>query len=370
MGFYFAQAFLGKGYQVSAICGPRPSDNIPSVIDALREAGVEVIEETGFESFFDLQLVKRLRLRLQEMRPAAIVCMFNSDTKLAAWLALWLRIPFFVSAQNHNTFFGSPLVLWLKRHIYSLTLKICVTRVVCTSDAVRRKLVLDHGLPARKMCILPNGIDTAKYTAGKLTRDGFRQSLGLPPDAFLFINVGRIGEQKGQEVLLRAFAQAVASGLSAHLLLIGDTSADLPETIRYGEALRAFVRDHELKDRVHFLGWRDDIADVLCASDVYVHSALWEGWALAPLEAMACSLPAIMTDCSGCPEGFVNGTSGYIVPTGAAEPLASAMSSAFRLTAPERLSMGARGRQIVQENYDIQAIGRKFVEIVANPTPA
>ncbi len=364
MGYHFARAFVAAGYEVTAICGPRPNYEVPSVMEPLREAGVRVIEETGFNSFFSFSLWRRIRRRFKEIRPRAVVSMFNSDAKIAAWAAKAQEIPFFVSVQNQNTFFGRPLVRALKRSIYGLTLRLCAARIVCTSKAVKDRLALDHALPPRLLCVLPNGIEVAAYVAGTLRPETLRASLSLPPDATLLINVGRISEQKGQHVLARAFAAVCAEHPEAHLLLVGETDPDLPDTVRYNEELRALVAGQGIGSQMHFLGWRNDIADLLGASDIYVHSALWEGWALAPLEAMAGARPTIMTDCSGVPRGFTDGVDGYIVAPGEAEPLARAMRDALKLSTPERAEMGVRGRRVVEQNYDVKEIGRQFVELV------
>ncbi len=364
MGYFFAKAFAGAGYEVTAFCGPAPAYEVPSVTGPLRTAGIRVVEEHGFESFFNVSLWRRIHRYFKERRPRAVVCMFNSDTKIAAWAARALGIPFFVSVQNRNTFFGRPLIRALKKHVYGFTLRFCATRIVSTSGAVQDQLVQDHGLPEALMCILPNGIDTAAYESGKLSPETLRASLALPPESVLLTNVGRIGEQKGQQVLVRAFAAVCQEHPEAHLLLVGEVATDLPGSLEYAETLHAQVTAHGLEKRVHFLGWRDDIADVLGASDLYVHSALWEGWALAPLEAMAGARPTIMTDCSGTPRGFADGVDGFIVPAGEAEPLAGAMRAALKLSGAERVEMGRRGRRIVEQNYDVKEIGRQFVGLI------
>lgn len=366
MGYHFARAFQTAGYTVIAVCGPRVEGSKVVVMEPLRECGIRVIEENGFESFFNRSLFRRIQTLLREERPAAVVCMFNSDTKLVAWAARGLRIPFFISAQNRNTFFGRPPLPWIKERIYALTLRLCATQVVCTSEVVKQEFVSGHRVPERLISVLPNGIDTKSYRPGAARREDIRASLGagIGPDDLLCVNVGRIDSQKGQDVSLRAFAKVTAPGRVVRLLFIGEPSAGIPGSLDYAAALKTLAAELGVADRVHFVGWRSDVPDVLRACDVYVHSSIWEGWALAPLEAMASSMPVVMTDCSGSPNGFVHGADGYIVPTGKDEPLAAAMQAALRLTDAERAEMGRRARQLVEREYDIEQIGQRFVELI------
>lgn len=132
------------------------------------------------------------------------------------------------------------------------------------------------------------------------SRERTRRDLGLDPDEFLFVNVGRLDIQKGLHVLLDAFAGARFAGKRARLLLVGDASAvESPQSRAYLKGLRRRADEPGLAGRVDFAGWRDDVPAVLHAADAYVHSSLWEGPPLPPamLEAMASRLPFIGTDC-------------------------------------------------------------------------
>src|SRR4029079_18760708 len=80
-----------------------------------------------------------------------------------------------------------------------------------------------------------------------------------------------------------------------------------------------------IADRVHLLGSRRDVPELLAASDAFILPSLWEGRPIALREAMASALPVVATDVSGTHDAMVNGTTGWVVPPGDAEALACAI---------------------------------------------
>jgi glycosyltransferase involved in cell wall biosynthesis len=143
------------------------------------------------------------------------------------------------------------------------------------------------------------------------------QGLGLPEDAFLIGNVGRLNWAKDQAGLIRAFAQVHAHHPSAALLLIGDGElrAELEQRAHF----------EGVRDAVHFLGDRNDVRDLLQGLDLFVLSSASEGYSMALLEACAAALPIIATDVGGNSEIIDSGCTGQLVPPGEPDALAEAM---------------------------------------------
>ncbi|GMA15460.1 glycosyltransferase family 1 protein (plasmid) [Deinococcus metallilatus] len=196
-----------------------------------------------------------------------------------------------------------------------------VDRLICVSEAARQSF-LAAGFPADKLRVVHNGI--APHL-GAADRPGVRARLGLPPDAQLVLTVARFSKQKGHRFLLEAVPAVLGRCPRAHFVWAG-TGPLLGR-------LRARVARLGLARRVHLVGQRDDIPDLMAAADVFVLPSLFEGLPLAVLEAMAAGLPVIGTDVCGTGEAVQDGFSGWLVPP--ADPAALARALLEALTRPD-----------------------------------
>jgi L-malate glycosyltransferase len=173
-------------------------------------------------------------------------------------------------------------------------------------------------------------------------RPRVRSSIGVPEEALLLIAVGSLRYNKGYPDLIDAFTPLARRDQTAHLVIAGQGPLL--------DALERRVDDAGLSGRVHFLGQRSDVADLLAASDVYVSSSHTEGLSNAILEAMASGLPVVVTDV-GDSASVVDSNVGIVVPPRQPEALATAL---LRLSEDPaaRFAMGVAGRVHVQTHHD------------------
>lgn len=161
--------------------------------------------------------------------------------------------------------------------------------------------------------IFYNGIDKALFT---FPNEPSPLPLGIPYQRPRIICVGRLTEQKGQRYLIGAM-QAVIRRQPAHLLLIGAGPLE-------GELLQ-LVETLHLEEHVHFLGWRNDVVDILPHIDLFVSASLWEGLPTVLLEAMAKRVPVVATRVSGSQELVVDMQTGILVDPNNEEALENAI---------------------------------------------
>ncbi len=184
----------------------------------------------------------------------------------------------------------------------------------------RERMITAGAVPAGRIVVLPNGIDTARFrpdgTAGAQTR----AALGLDAATPLLLHVGRLVPEKNQALLLEAFARLPSSLASAQLLIAGDG----PERAGLERRIDAL----SIGDHVRLLGTRADIPALLNAADVFALSSDIEGMPLVVGEAMACGCPVVATDAAGVAQ-MVDGF-GQVVPRGDADALAAALARALR----------------------------------------
>ncbi|WP_405582936.1 glycosyltransferase [Streptomyces sp. NBC_01092] len=204
-------------------------------------------------------------------------------------------------------------------------------RVLCVSEAERRT-GYRAGITARWR-VVPNGVDTDRFRP-----EGDSARSGAGP---LVVCVGRLCRQKGQDVLLRAWPEVVRQVAGARLVLVGDG----PDAAR----LRA-----EAPASVEFAGGTPDTAAWYRAADVVVLPSRWEGMALAPLEAMACARPVVVTDVDGAAESLPPAhRPDCLVPSEDPGALARALT-ALLCDEPLRSALGARGRSHVLHAHDLR----------------
>ena len=179
-----------------------------------------------------------------------------------------------------------------------------------------------------------NGIDLYAFEARKGDRSELRRSLGFRPDDIVCISVGRLVPVKGQSDLLNAFATARVQNHRLKLLLVGD-----------GELREELAKQAELlkiDDAVKFAGWREDVAELLDACDLFVLTSLNEGLGLVLVEAMVKRLPVVATAVGGIREVVEDGNTGRLAPAGDSAAIASAIEALSR-DSDSRKSMGQMG---------------------------
>jgi glycosyltransferase involved in cell wall biosynthesis len=159
-------------------------------------------------------------------------------------------------------------------------------RIVCVSQAVQDELV-SLGIPVTRTVVIPVGVDPARFALAPNAREQVRDALGIGRDTFLVTCVSHLREGKGLEVLLAAMATVVAAHPEAVLALAGD--GELRET------LEAQAASKGIAESVRFLGMRDDVPDILAASDLFVNASFAEGGGLVVIEAMAAGIPVVST---------------------------------------------------------------------------
>ena len=223
---------------------------------------------------------------------------------------------------------------------------------IAVSGEVARSLTRLYKIPPCR--VIANGIPTNHFSFPRVRRKEWRARVGFGDDHVLFVCVARFAAQKNHSLLLKAFLRGPASDPNAHLLLVGEGILQ--------EQLEAQAENLGLAHRVHFLGLRTDIPEVLAAADVFVLSSDWEGNPLSVMEAMATGLPVVSTAVGGIPDLFANGREGFLVPGGDVEAFSGAMT--FLLRAPEtRRSMGISAARRARENFDVSRMVHAYEQL-------
>ncbi len=247
----------------------------------------------------------------------------------------------------------SELVRWEKRprrlFMRKFLYRFCRMVHVISEDQKRELQTYDLS-PGKELICLPNGTDTVKFHPGN--KAAARAVLKLPSEGFLVGIVGRLVPTKRHQLLLKAFEQVGKQVPDMHLLLAGS-----------GGALEADIRqlcdDHPLRERVHWLGGRDDMPTVYQSLDLLALPSDNEGMPNVALESMACGVPVLANQVCGIEQIINDGKDGRVAamdrPEGLAELLKELHSDATKL---KDLSIGARQR--IVDHFSMHSMSSRY----------
>lgn len=203
--------------------------------------------------------------------------------------------------------------------------------VVCNSAMVKQEIADRFTMDTGKLHVIHNAVDSERFSP-KLRerhRDATRKELDIPADAFVFLYVGSGFARKGVRDLLTAMTHV--AGL--HVVVVG-ADKNLAKYVTHANRIK-------VADRVHFTGGVDDVGPYYAAADAFVLPTLYDPCPNAALEAMACGLPAIVSDACGAKEFVTVGVSGDVVAACDSAALADAMQ---RLMTADHRAMGVAAR--------------------------
>ena len=160
-------------------------------------------------------------------------------------------------------------------------------RIVAVSEEIKSKLV-KKGLKGSHVVTIENGIDLDEFgEVSSIDRMALKKNLGIPSDSFVVGSLGRLTPQKGYTYLLESAKKVVSRNSDAVFVIAGD--GPLKNYLKqYSETLG-------IQEKVRFLGFREDVLDVLRMMDIFVLSSIDEGLPMAMLEAMAARTPVVVT---------------------------------------------------------------------------
>ena len=227
--------------------------------------------------------------------------------------------------------------LWI--NLERLCAGLCDAMVVVGSADRDVGLELGVGRAARYH-LIRSGIELDVFRDASIDRDVVRSRLGLPAEAFVIGTVGRLARQKAPLDLLAAFVDVARERAEAHLVMVGDG----PDR----DAVESAVARAGLADRVHLLGLRRDVPELLRAFDVFALASHWEGLPRVLPQAMAAGLPIVATRVNGSPDAIGQGDNGWLVEVGDSRAMAGHLLELAKDRALVR-RMGERGRERVEE---------------------
>lgn len=354
-------ATLGGGERsmLATLDGVREAGFTPAVAappegplaDALRARGAEVLpwiscDQSGARLPQE-RLRDQLRRLLRRRRPDLLHANSLSMGRLSGPVAAEFHMPSIAHLRD--------IIKLSDQAVADLN---CHTRLLAVSDATRDFHVAG-GLVADKVRVLYNGVDLRRFRP----RPGsgyLHGELGIPPGAPLIGTIGQISLRKGQDVLVRAAARLAHGLADVHFLIVGQRHSQKDESRALEADLRA-AAGGPLAGRLHFLGPRNDVAEILNELTLLVHSARQEPLGRVLLEAAAAGVAVIATEVGGTREIFPpRSASARLVPPDDPEALATAI---LELAGDEagRTRLAAAARRHAEKAFDARHAAANLV---------
>ena len=316
----------------------------------VEDAGVEVIELNKRGKFDLIAFLKLIKIIKNGKFDIVNTHLWAADV-IGRMAAMFVGTKVIVStAQNVDIWKKS----WHKNVDKLLSYR--TNQVIAVSGAVKEYYHNQVGIPLKKISYIPNAIETERFEDAKSGEYIYKVS-GFSANDFILACVGRLTEQKGQKYLLVSLSLLKPRYPNIKILFVG-----------YGEdekKLKELANKLGVQDSVRFMGYRNDIPQILSISSGLVLPSLYEGLPLCVLEAMAAGKPVIATDAGGTKEVIVNDKTGFLVPYENSEKLSAAIEKLFNLP-DQGKKMGEKAREVVNVDYSIRSVADQTAELFCN----
>ena len=342
-----------RGHDVLGVCAEGP------LLDAVRAEGFRVVGlpfSRRISPFAHARAFLALVKLFRAERPDLVHAHMPLSGFLARLAARCAGVPR-IAYTCHGFWFNNPgpwprraagfVLEWLAAQVTDVYLTVSEQEA---ADACRLHL-------SAQATPVGNGRDPAVFHPDPAARARVRAALAVPLDRVVVIAVSRLVRHKGYPEL----AAAMRDVPGAELWVVGDRLAS-----DRGEDMGAALQQAGLGARLRLLGYREDIAALLAAADIFALPSHFEGLPMSVIEAMLTGLPVVATDISGPREQVVHGETGLLVPPRQVPPLAAALA---RLAAdpPLRAAMGEAGRRRARELYDEARVVARTLDLLGLP---
>lgn len=256
----------------------------------------------------------------------------------ASFLGLYKKCTFI--ATSHNTFHDKIL---LTRFAY----KNC--NVIACGEMVKRNLVDYFGLPDNQVTVIHNAV---KPFVGKLVEDLLVKKLH-DDGCFVIGNIGRLSEQKGMEYYIEAIPEIVKECPQARFAIAGNGEDE--------NKLKELSKNFGVDKYLTFLGYRNDVQNLMSQLDLTVLSSLWEGLPLTPIEAFSVGKTVVATAVDGTPEIVKDGENGLLVEAESPDQIAQKIIWMIK-NQEEKTKMELKARRTFEEEFSFEVFAKLVLD--------
>lgn len=284
----------------------------------------------------DPRLIPRLHRHLRKHRPELVHLHSRIGADVMGGIACRLAgVPVVHSRRVDN-----PEPRWMVALKYRLH-----DRVIAISEGIGQVL-LAAGLPAAKLRLVRSAVDRERFDR-PCNRERLTHALGIPARTRPIGSVAQLIERKGHRFLIEALPPLIGEFPHLRVLIFGQGPLE--------QDLRRRVAGAGLTDHVRFVGFRDDLPDLLPCLELLVHPATLEGLGVSLLQAASAGVPIVASRVGGIPEAVRHGYNGLLAPPGDSRALGAAVATLLRDRGLAR-RMGAAGKELMRREFSLDAM--------------
>ena len=315
------------------------------VADKVRSIGIAplIIDSKGS---FNLAYIRALRDLLVEEKVDLIHAHLLGSNVYGAVVAILTGKPMIA------TFHGAVDVAARERFLRTKFFLIGwgASKIVCVSKRLEQELATRSTLPPGKLKLIYNGVDPSSFH--RETRSDLRAELGLAPESTVVVSIGDIRPAKGYEYLIEAAFRMFEHDPNTHFVVVGHQREAL------FRQLMSKIQGSEKKPRIHWLGFREDVGDILLQADIFLLPSTSEGFSISTVEAMMAGVPVIATRSGGPEEIICNQETGFLIPVKDSSAIVEAIES---LKVPDtRKRLVEKARLVAGEKFGLTTMLNEY----------
>ncbi len=337
-----------KGINVECACS-----KTGFYFDELQRKGFDLTEISFERSPFKIKNIKaykQLNQLVERRKYDLIVCQEPVGGAISRLVAKRNDVPCIYTAHGFHFFKGAPLINWLIFYpIENLLSRNTKTLIVLNNEdyKIAKKMHANH---VEKLNGI--GINTTKINSSKVDIDKKKKELNLPLDKKIYLNVAELIKRKNHETAIRAFYKADLE--DSIYIICGDGQLE--------ENLKSLVRELKIEDKIIFLGFRKDVAEIYKISDFFLFPSYQEGLSISLLDAIAAGIPVIVSNIRGNVDIVSPKINGLIYDANDVNGFAEGLRLIRKMD--DRKIMDFNMKLI--EKYDIDVVKKHFFKIIAD----
>ena len=333
-------AAVSAGHQVCLI-----TPSLGEFTEQVKSRSIEVIQMPMERTFFFHRSVAFAKF-LRDWDADLVHCHSAVAGTILARIGAYLAgVPLISHVHIENKFSDVRWIQKLQIILDNIT-AIVADKIITISNATKSSLI-DQGISSNKITVIHNGISLTEQLDDMPEIDQLRSTLGLKNNSHVVGTVARLCPVKGQREFIFAARNICNLYPNTEFLVIGE---DYEFEGKYRSNLENLVKELDLEEFVHFLGFRSDVRRLIHCSEIFVLPSRIEGLPVTILEAMAARKPVVATSVGGVPELVLDGETGILVPPRDVPGLSKAIESL--LEQPDIAhQMGNKGYEYIQQEF-------------------
>lgn len=342
---------LYKGCALQQVLGDRKKGDGHFI-----EEGIDVVRLSGQFEYLTNIWLSGLEKRVMEFNPDTIhvhgipsitairISMLKKDLKETKLI--------FDDHMTFNAVRGVYVLPFYKvfKHLFCKTIMKNADGIVAVTNETRQFMEKMYGIPSNRISVIPLGCDTSRFYRDSNWRRALRESWGIKDDEVVFCYAGKIIQEKGLHILVKAALELLKTNENIKILFVGGRDTE------YFKLLMQEIAKSKFNDKFIFIPAvpNNELYKYYSTADI----GIWpKQCSLTMLEAMACGLPVIISNNSGALERIDEGKNGFVYAEGDANNLKSRMK--ILLNKINRINMGRNARNFA-ENNDWKKISNSF----------